>query len=125
MENLSWTIRSKTIFLHEVKVPQRGANEITFGNLSDHTSGLPRMPTNFAPADPGNPFADYTVDQLYSFLSGYELTRDVGSAYEYSNLAQGLLGHILALNAGLPYESLMIKTIAKPLANERDKNHIG
>ena len=97
-----------------VKVPQRGANEITFGNLSDHTSGLPRMPTNFAPADPLNPFADYTVDQLYSFLSGYELTRDVGSAYEYSNLAQGLLGHILALNAGIPYESLMIKTIAKP-----------
>jgi len=105
----------------EVKVPQRGAKEITFGNLSDHTSGLPRMPANFAPADPGNPFADYTVDQLYSFLSGYELTRDVGSAYEYSNLAQGLLGHILALNAGLPYESLMIKTIAKPLRMEETK----
>ncbi len=105
----------------EVKVPQRGANEITFGNLSDHTSALPRMPANFAPADPLNPFADYTVDQLYSFLSGYELTRDVGSAYEYSNLAQGLLGHILALNAGIPYESLMVKTIAKPLRMKETK----
>jgi len=104
-----------------VKVPQRGVNEITLGNLSDHTSGLPRMPSNFSPSDPGNPYADYTVDQMYSFLSGYELTRDVGSAYEYSNLAQGLLGHILALNAGVPYESLMIKTIAKPLRMNETK----
>lgn len=105
----------------QVKIPQRGANEITFGNLSDHTSALPPMPANFVPSDPGNPFADYTIDQMYSFLSGYELTRDVGSAYEYSNLAQGLLGHILALNAGLPYESLMIKTIAKPLRMKETK----
>jgi D-alanyl-D-alanine-carboxypeptidase/D-alanyl-D-alanine-endopeptidase len=99
----------------EVKVPQRGGKEILLANLSDHTSGLPRMPSNFTPADPGNPFADYTVAQLYSFLTSYELTRDIGSAYEYSNLAQGLLGHILALNAGMSYEALMIKTIASPL----------
>ncbi len=61
------------------------------------------------------------VAQLYSFLSGYELTRDIGSAYEYSNLAQGLLGHILALNAGMPYEALMIKTIASPLKMKETK----
>jgi serine-type D-Ala-D-Ala carboxypeptidase/endopeptidase len=92
----------------QVKVPQRGTKEITFGNLSDHTSGLPRD-------------ADFTVDQMYSFLSGYQLTRDVGSAYEYSNIAQGLLGHILALNAGLTYESLMIQTIALPLGMNETK----
>jgi D-alanyl-D-alanine-carboxypeptidase/D-alanyl-D-alanine-endopeptidase len=105
----------------QLKIPQRGASEITFGNLSDHTSGLPRLPSNMSPSDPGNPYADYTVDQMYSFLSGYELTRDVGSVYEYSNLAQGLLGHILALNAGVTYESLMIKTIAKPLGMNETK----
>lgn len=105
----------------QVKIPQRGASEITFGNLSDHTSGLPRLPSNMSPSDPGNPYADYTVDQMYSFLSGYKLTRDVGSAYEYSNLAQGLLGHILALNAGGTYESLMIKTIARPLGMKETK----
>jgi CubicO group peptidase (beta-lactamase class C family) len=105
----------------QVKIPQRGESEITFGNLSDHTSGLPRLPSNMSPSDPGNPYADYTVDQMYSFLSGYKLTRDVGSAYEYSNLAQGLLGHILALNAGVTYESLMIKTIARPLGMKETK----
>ena len=99
----------------QVKVPQHGKNEITFGNLSDHTSGLPKNPDN------GERPADYTVDSMYSFLSRYKLTRDVGSAYEYSNLGQGLLGHILALNAGLTYESLMIQTIAAPLGLKETK----
>ena len=105
----------------QVKVPTNGTPEITFGHLSDHTSALPRLPSNMKPANPANPYADYTVDQLYAFLSGYELTRQVGSAYEYSNLAQGLLGHILALNAGTSYEILMTKTIASPLGMKQTK----
>jgi hypothetical protein len=79
------------------------------------------MPSNFKPANPGNPFADYTVEQLYSFLSGYELTRDIGSEYEYSNLAQGLLGHILAKNSGTTYEGLLIDAIASPLGMTETK----
>lgn len=102
-------------YLPAVTIPKRNGAEITLGNLSDHTSGLPRMPSNFAPKDPANPFADYTVGQLYSFLSGYELTRDIGSAYEYSNLAQGLLGDVLSVNTGTSYEDLMLKRIASPL----------
>jgi len=104
-----------------VVVPVKGSDKITLGNLSDHTSGLPRMPANFKPANPKNPFADYTVDQLYSFISNYKPTREVGSEYEYSNLAQGLLGHILAGNAGISYEELMIKNIASPLGMEETK----
>ena len=49
-----------------------------------------------SPADASNPYADYTVEQLYSFLSGHELRRAVGSEFEYSNLGVGLLGHVLA-----------------------------
>ena len=74
-----------------VKVPERG-RAITLQDLSTHSSGLPRMPGNMKPRDPENPFADYSVDQLYQFLSTYELTRDVGATYEYSNLGAGLLG---------------------------------
>lgn len=98
-----------------IKVPVMGEKEITFGSLTDHTSGLPRMPGNFNPADPGNPFADYTVDQMYQFISNYHPVRAVGSEFEYSNLAMGLLGHLLAMNKGITYEELMIKTIALPL----------
>jgi CubicO group peptidase (beta-lactamase class C family) len=97
-----------------VKVPERG-RAITLQDLSMHQSGLPRMPGNFKPADPENPFADYSVDQLYQFLSTYQLTRDVGAMYEYSNLGAGLLGHVLALRAGMDYESLVKTRITGPL----------
>ena len=72
------------------------------------------MPSNFAPKDPSNPFADYTVEQLYQFLSGYELTRDPGEKYEYSNLGVGLLGHALSLRAGMSYEALVKARITGP-----------
>jgi CubicO group peptidase (beta-lactamase class C family) len=65
------------------------------------------MPSNFTPKDDANPYADYSVQQLYAFLSGYRLTRDIGSRYEYSNLGAGLLGHVLSLRAGMSYEALL------------------
>ena len=99
----------------KVHLPTYEGKFITLGNLSDHTSSLPRMPTNFEPADPMNPYADYSLDQLYEFLSNVKLTRAIGSEYEYSNLAVGLLGHILALKAGVSYEELMETKIARPL----------
>jgi CubicO group peptidase (beta-lactamase class C family) len=73
------------------------------------------MPNNFKPKDPQNPYADYTVAQMYEFLSSYELTRDIGSKYEYSNLGFGLLGHALALRAGTDYETLVKTRILTPL----------
>jgi len=105
----------------EVKVPEYDGQKITMGHLSDHTSSLPRMPDNFAPADPANPYADYTVDLMNEFISGCELTRAIGSEYEYSNLAQGFLGHILAQQAGKSYEELMIEVIAEPLGMHETK----
>ena len=99
----------------DVKVPQRGGRSITLVDLSTHTSGLPRLPTNMAPKDPANPYANYTADQLYQFLSTFQLTRDIGSQFEYSNLGGGLLGHVLALRAGMDYEALVRSRITRPL----------
>ncbi|WP_114749786.1 serine hydrolase [Pleomorphovibrio marinus] len=98
-----------------VKAHVKGEAEITFGNLTDHTSGFPGMPDNFTPANPNNPYADYTVDQMYDFVSKYQPDRKVGAAFEYSNFAQGLLGNLLAQNKNQSYEELMVKTIADPL----------
>ncbi len=99
-----------------VKVPTRNGKEITLADLATHTSGLPRMPDNFAPKDPGNPYADYTVEQMDEFLSGYRLPRDIGAEYEYSNYGAALLGRILALRAGTNYEALIEQRICRPLA---------
>lgn len=99
----------------EATLPTRNGRAITLVDLATHTSGLPRMPTNFTPTDPANPYADYTVVQMYSFLAGYQLTRDVGASFEYSNLGVGLLGHVLARRAGVDYETLVRTRITAPL----------
>jgi CubicO group peptidase (beta-lactamase class C family) len=98
-----------------VKVPSRGGKQITLLDLATQSSGLPRLPTNLSPANLDNPYAEYTVQKLYDFLSGYELPRDIGAQFEYSNLGMGLLGHILSLKAGKSYEELLIERILTPL----------
>jgi serine-type D-Ala-D-Ala carboxypeptidase/endopeptidase len=99
----------------DVKAPTRNGQEISLLDLATHTSGLPRLPDNFAPADMSNPYVDYSVEQLYAFLSNYQLPRDIGSQYEYSNLGTGLLGHLLSLKTGLDYETLVKTQITQPL----------
>ena len=99
----------------DVKVPERGGRVITLVDLSTHTSGLPRMPSNFNPKDPANPYADYTTEQLFQFVSSYQLTRDIGSQFEYSNLGGGLLGQALSRRAGMDYEALVRARITAPL----------
>jgi CubicO group peptidase (beta-lactamase class C family) len=98
-----------------VKTPTRNGRQITLLDLATQTSGLPRLPDNLAPKDQNNPYADYTVERLYDFLSRYQLSQDIGEKYEYSNLGAGLLGHVLALRAGANYETLVTRRICAPL----------
>jgi serine-type D-Ala-D-Ala carboxypeptidase/endopeptidase len=67
-----------------VKVPARNGKQITLLNLATHTAGLPRDPSNLTPRRglPENAFADYTVEKLYAFLSGFTLDREPGSTFE-------------------------------------------
>ena len=98
-----------------VTVPERSGKVITLLDLSTHSSGLPTLPSNLKPKDVRNPYADYSVDDLYQFLSGYTLPRDPGSEFEYSNLGAGLLGHLLASRVGADYESAIRIRITEPL----------
>jgi len=98
-----------------VTMPTRKGREITLLDLATHTSALPRMPDNLEPADAQNPYADYTIESMYKFLSKCKLTSDIGSKYEYSNLGTGLLGHVLALSAGSDFETLLSTRITKPM----------
>jgi serine-type D-Ala-D-Ala carboxypeptidase/endopeptidase len=88
---------------------------ISLIDLVTYTSGLPRVPTNMSSRDKENPYADYTVEQLYKFLSEYTPRYYPGSHYEYANLGFGLLGHVLARQAGGSYEELVVSRLCAPL----------
>ena len=98
-----------------VILPERGGRQITLIDLATHTAGLPRSPADTADVDWSNPFADYTLDRLYAFFAGVRLTSDIGAEFAYSNLGLGLLGHALALQVGVDYETLIKQRITGPL----------
>jgi D-alanyl-D-alanine-carboxypeptidase/D-alanyl-D-alanine-endopeptidase len=96
-------------------VPTRGERAITLRDLSRHSSGLPRLPPGFRPADPTDPYADFDAKRLVDALATTKLRRDVGSGYEYSNYGTGLLGHLLAGRDGLDYEAMLRARVLAPL----------
>ena len=96
------------------KNPELG-DRITLMHLSHHTSGLPVMPPNIKPADPTNPFAGYDRQMLTDYLVHAKLARKPGQGYEYSNLGVGLLGDLLAQQAGVSYETLLKRELTGPL----------
>jgi len=97
-----------------VSVPARNGIQISLEHLATHSSGLPGNPP-FVMPDPANPFAGFTEQHLYDFLATCVLPRNPGSAYEYSNLGAGLLGHALAHRLQLNYEDALRSRILQPL----------
>ena len=107
-----------------VEVPEFEGRAITLLDLSTHVSGLPRLPSNFAPKDPLNPYLDYDAGDLYAFLSSHRLRRSPGAKHEYSNLGAGLLGHALSIRARASFEGLVRQRIAEPLAMSDTMIHL-
>jgi serine-type D-Ala-D-Ala carboxypeptidase/endopeptidase len=90
--------------LPDFKIPSRGGKEITLRDLGTHHSGLPREASG-----------DYDAAKLKAFLAAYELPRDPGTAYEYSNLGFALLGYALAQLEHTTYGAMTDKEILNPL----------
>lgn len=102
-------------YISEIKIPEKNGRKITFRHLASHTSGLPRLPTNFIVTNPDNPYAQYSREQLYEFLNSYELPKEPGKNFEYSNLGIGLLGEILSTISNKPFEELVHERISNTL----------
>ena len=99
-----------------VKMPTRNGKEITLRHLVAETSGLGTGANlNLDPKRADNPAADFTVEKMYAFLSGYQLTNDPGAKHAHGGVGMGLLGHVIALKAGTNYESLVVDRICRPL----------
>jgi CubicO group peptidase (beta-lactamase class C family) len=90
---------------------------ITLEMLSNHTSGLPRLPEDFFShvKDGANPYKDYTEDIMFSYLKHYKPTVTPGETYSYSNFAVGLLGNILEHVSSKNYEQMVAEMITQPL----------
>jgi CubicO group peptidase (beta-lactamase class C family)/uncharacterized protein YneR len=106
----------ETLLQDSVNVPAYEGKKITLQHLATHTAGLPSVTSNITSNDPLNPHADYTVKELHTFLSNYELSEAPGSTHRYSNLEMGLLGHALARKAESSYSQLVQDYIAFPLS---------
>ncbi len=52
---------------------------------------------------------------MYEALGQIRLDSRPGTKYQYSNFGMGVLGHVLALQAGKDYESLVVERICRPL----------
>jgi CubicO group peptidase (beta-lactamase class C family) len=100
--------------LPDFRIPSRG-RAITLADLATHRSGLPALPSNLRSDGQPNPFGGYDTAKLRAFLAHYELPRDPGAAFEYSDVGFGLLGHALAGLEHTTWEILASRAILEPL----------
>lgn len=96
-------------------VPGPGGPEITLLDLVTHASGLPRLPGNFEPRDPSNPYLAYNTERLYAFLAQHGMKKPADAKPSYSNLGFGLLGQALANRANVDYPALVNQLVTTPL----------
>lgn len=89
---------------------------ITLKQLSTHTSGLPRLPTNAAAGMvEGDPYANYDEKLLLAYLRDARLEGEGPYTVSYSNLGVGLLGHLLGRIYDTTWEKAVLEKVCRPL----------
>jgi len=91
-----------------LKTPLKNKIKISFADLANHTSGLPRLPSNLdlAKVKPENPYIEYKEKEMKEYLTKYLELSNKGE-YQYSNLGVGLLGYTLSTIENVTYETLL------------------
>ncbi|WP_442267601.1 serine hydrolase domain-containing protein [Tenacibaculum sp. ZS6-P6] len=122
--SLSSMIHSNEVSLSETlqqqfDFPVLAGGDVTFKQMANHTSGIPRLPNNISEIvgfNPEDPYAIYTYENLKSYLQNHVvLNNPSGTVYEYSNIATGILGYSLARKRNTTYEELLQDLIFNPL----------
>lgn len=105
-------------------------NKITLEMLSNHTSGLPRLPSNLdlASVDPKNPYEYYTeADLEYYLTKEMEVSSAETKVYEYSNLGAAVLAKAIENATDKTYTELLSEKIFQVLEMEQstlDENSV-
>lgn len=99
----------------KIKLPASAANT-TLLHLATHQSGFPSLPESFIAKmkDETNPYKSLVKKDIYDYLQNCAGKRPEGT-FEYSNFGMGLLGHLLEVKAGMPYEELVQRRLLKEL----------
>jgi len=91
---------------------------ITLERLSNHTSGLPRLPSNInlAAVDLRNPYQSYTEADLFYYLeSEMEISQGSQPMYQYSNIGAAVLAKALENATDKSFSLLLTEEIFQPL----------
>jgi CubicO group peptidase (beta-lactamase class C family) len=114
--DINTTVQS---LLPQLDIPQP---DITLLQLANHTSGLPRMPSNWSiwEADLKNPYAHFDKSYFKEYLE-QEMTLNAipGETFAYSNLGMAILGMALEAWSGQNYATLIDDWICQPLKLNR------
>lgn len=97
---------------------QKNGVKATLEMLANHTSGLPRIPSDLFKiknASFSDPYKNYDDKDLFNYLDSVKLRYVPGTHYAYSNLGFGLLGTVLERISGLFFQQLLEKYICNPL----------
>jgi D-alanyl-D-alanine-carboxypeptidase/D-alanyl-D-alanine-endopeptidase len=101
----------------QVTMPSKNGVEIRFIHLITHSSGIPRSPRGtsypYPPGyDPLDPYAAYTTEQIYDYLTNYCVLEFTPSTWwSYSNTGMGLMGHVEGLIDGTSYETVLTRNL--------------
>lgn len=92
--------------------------QFTYRELANHTSGLPRLPSNIMLAaifNKKDPYKNYNEQKLDKYLrKKIELKYEKGSKSAYSNLGMGLLSYTLRKQSGKSFGELSKEWIFDP-----------
>lgn len=95
--------------------PFKDERKISFEDLANHTSGLPRLPQNLNLSDLNNPYQGYHTQELKDYLKNImTIEHKTPKNFTYSNLGVGLLGYTLGLSQKTTFQNLLQKTVFDP-----------
>jgi len=92
-------------------------NVIEIKHLANHSSGLPRVPSDIESQDkydPLNPYKNYNKEMLFDYLKKIKLENEPGQICDYSNTGMALLGIILERVYKRSFEELVKEKICYP-----------
>jgi CubicO group peptidase (beta-lactamase class C family) len=99
-------------YLPDTVQQNKNLNSISFLNLMNHTSGLPRLPDNMYPVNNRQPYENYTATELFAYLKNCNPKPDGKS--NYSNLGAGVAGMLAERISGKTYAALLDQYIFLP-----------